>query len=158
MALPDIEVVDVDDGRVVRLASLIGKGRKTLINVWATWCVPCAVEMPELAKLHAPLQRNGVDVLGISLDFEALSRVRSYLSEREIPYPNVLLSEDDLPVLFSTSQVAVPMSLLLDEQGRLLELISGWSAETKQRLEELAAEKPTELPPPLGRLERDRNP
>jgi len=139
-ALPAIEVVDVEDGRSIPLASLVGKGRKTLINVWATWCVPCAVEMPELANLHPRLQRNGIDLLGISLDFDALLSVRSYLSAREIPYPNVLLSEGDLPRMFSTDQVAVPMSLLLDEQGRLIELISGWSAQTKQRLEELAAE------------------
>lgn len=139
--LPAISVVDVDNGRTIPLASLIGNGRKTLVNVWATWCVPCAVEMPELAKLHAALKRNGIDVLGISLDFEALRRVRSYLSVRSIPYPNVLLSEADIPVLFSTAQVAVPMSLLLDEQGRLMEVISGWSAQTKSRLEALASDE-----------------
>src|SRR5437899_2638854 len=52
---PDLKLVSLD-GDEVSLASL--RGRAVLLNIWATWCVPCIREMPELAALH---ERRGKD-------------------------------------------------------------------------------------------------
>ena len=43
-------------------------GRRTLLNIWATWCVPCSVEMPELERAYPALQAAGIDLIGLSVD------------------------------------------------------------------------------------------
>ena len=45
-------------------------GRRTLINIWATWCIPCAKEMPELEAMRKELSGFGVDLLGLNVDVE----------------------------------------------------------------------------------------
>jgi thiol-disulfide isomerase/thioredoxin len=119
------------------LASLLEPGRKTLINLWATWCAPCAVEMPELARIYEPLSGAGVDLIGVSLDFGQAEKVETFLKERSIPYRNFLLSEDAVSKVFASGQITVPLSLLLDEDGRVVQAFSGWSAETRAGIEAL---------------------
>jgi thiol-disulfide isomerase/thioredoxin len=123
------------------LRSLSGPGRKTLVNFWATWCIPCSVEMPELSRLHDPLSDAGVDLIGISLDFGRRDAALSYLEERSIRYTNFLLDEKDIGKIYASPQLTVPLTLLIDEAGRVLEAHSGWSADTRARLEALAAGK-----------------
>ncbi len=123
------------------LGSLLKPGRKTVVNFWATWCVPCSVEMPELSRLQDKLSAAGVDLLGISLDFGQRDAALSYLEERSIRYKNVLLDEKDIKKVYASPQLTVPLTLLVDEAGRVLEAHSGWSAETRARLLALAAEE-----------------
>jgi cytochrome c biogenesis protein CcmG, thiol:disulfide interchange protein DsbE len=54
------------DGRTVSLASL--KGKVVLLNVWATWCRPCRVEMPALERLHEQLGPRGLEIVAVSVD------------------------------------------------------------------------------------------
>ena len=56
----------VRGGGSVDLASL--KGHVVVINFWATWCPPCVAEMPALDRLHRALSRDGLVVLGVSVD------------------------------------------------------------------------------------------
>ena len=123
------------------LGSLLKPGRKTVVNFWATWCVPCSVEMPELSRLQDKLAAAGVDLIGVSLDFRQWDAALFYLEERSIRYKNVLLDEKDIEKIYSSPQLTVPLTLLVDEEGRVLEAHSGWSAETRARLLALASEE-----------------
>ena len=138
-ATPALSLESLGSGPGVDLPALLKPGRKTLVNFWATWCVPCAVEMPELARIYEALSKAGVDLIGISLDFGQKERVQSYLKERLIPYPNYILSEKDVPQIFASGQIIVPVSLLLDEEGRVVQAFTGWSAETRAGIESLIA-------------------
>ena len=64
-AAPDI-VLDGPDGKPLKLADL--KGQVLVVNLWASWCAPCAKEMPTLAKLQAAYAGKPVKVVAISLD------------------------------------------------------------------------------------------
>ncbi len=121
----------------VSLPSILEPGRKTLINFWATWCAPCAVEIPELALLAEPLSGAGVDLVGISLDFGGSAPVQAYLEERSVEYVNYVLNEEDVPLVFASGQITVPLTVLLDEEGRVISVFSGWSAETRAGIEAL---------------------
>jgi thiol-disulfide isomerase/thioredoxin len=135
--IPPLSLTAVASSSPAKLSAVLEPGRRTLINFWATWCAPCAVEMPELAALYESLSRTGVDLIGISLDFGREEQVHSYLKERSIPYPNFVLGEQDVEKVFSSGQLTIPLSLVLDEEGRVVEVYSGWSADTRDRIETL---------------------
>lgn len=116
-------------------------GRQTLLNFWATWCVPCAVEMPELEELFPRLKRAGVDLVGVSLDTE-LEMVSPYLQQKAITYPNAILPSEEFDKIFPGATLTVPLTLLLDETGVVIDAYSGWSPETERALEALAAGAP----------------
>ena len=112
---PDVPLSDLD-GRAHRLAEY--RGRRVLLNFWASWCGPCLDEMPALDR--AARAHPQTTVLGIAMDEPA--RVRSFLATHPVNYP-MLLGRLDSPStslqLGDTAEV-LPYSALLDADGRLL--------------------------------------
>lgn len=80
---PDYEFVALD-GTVVRSSELLGQ--VVVLNFWATWCIPCKLEMPSLQALHEDLATDGVVVLGLATDAGRGSAVETFLAERGISY------------------------------------------------------------------------
>ena len=115
-------------------------GRRTLINVWATWCAPCAAEMPELEKLRLPLAARGIDLIGLNVDSDPAADVRGFIREKRVGYPNFLGGVRAIESLYATDELSVPMSIIVDERGIVTEIIPGWSAETQKRFRALAGE------------------
>jgi thiol-disulfide isomerase/thioredoxin len=76
--LIDLQFLD-GDGKPTSLAGLTGK--VLLINVWATWCVPCREEMPTLDRLQAKLGSDDFRVVAINVDTTRLERARSFFGE-----------------------------------------------------------------------------
>ncbi|HEV2762267.1 MAG TPA: redoxin family protein [Pyrinomonadaceae bacterium] len=129
------------DGKTVTLRSLLKPGRKLVVNVWATWCTPCRVEMPELEKLRPRLAAGGVDLIGLNVDTEATADVRGFLRENRVGYPVYLGGVSAAESLYAGEEMQVPMSVVIDDKGAVLEVIPGWSEKTRRRFEELAAKK-----------------
>ncbi len=119
-------------GGATSLKEQLKPGRRALVNVWATWCVPCAKEMPELEGLRARLAARGVDLVGLNVDTEAGVDVRGYLREKGVSYPVFLGGVSAIEQLYATDELAVPLSILIDEKGNVAEIIPGWSDETQQ--------------------------
>lgn len=121
-------------------------GRMTLINIWATWCLPCAKEMPELEKMRARLAARNIDVIGLNVDTDKQADVRKYLADKRITYPTVIGAVPAIESIYATDELTVPLSILVDEKGFVKEVIPGWSAETQKRLKTLAGEGSTTRP------------
>jgi thiol-disulfide isomerase/thioredoxin len=65
------------------------RGRVVLVNFWATWCVPCREEFPELSRLQAKYGPRGLQVLGVSTDFASqMPAVEKFLAEQKPRFPN----------------------------------------------------------------------
>ena len=79
---PDFRLEGIDGG-TVSLAQL--RGQVVLVNFWATWCGPCKMEMPWLAELQRRHRRDGLVVVGISLD-DSAERVREFAKIRNVSY------------------------------------------------------------------------
>ena len=134
--LPSIEVHSTS-GRSVNLRDIVHPGRRTIVNLWATWCIPCAKEMPELNRLRAAFAQNGVDLIGLNLDTDPDAHIREFLQKVPVDYPIYRGGTAAVEQLFATDEVAVPLSVIVDRNGNVEQLISGWSAETKQKFEAL---------------------
>ena len=123
---PDLPLRGLD-GETVSLAGLVEKGERTYLNLWATFCVPCRREMPALQKMLPRLREAGVQLVGVSLDGSTAGKVPDFLTEHGIVYPNFLAGTEAIPKIFSGDEVIIPMSFLLDAEGKVLEVLEGWS-------------------------------
>jgi thiol-disulfide isomerase/thioredoxin len=137
--MPELALKPV--GRVATsLRKQLKPGRRALVNVWATWCTPCAAEMPELEKLRAPLAARGIDLIGLNVDSDPAADVGGFIRAHRVQYPNYLGGVGAIESLYATDELSVPMSLIIDDKGVVSEIIPGWSAETRKRFSVLAGE------------------
>ena len=138
---PDFELAvfeNINYGKGERVSVSGFEGKPIVVNFWYPSCPPCRLEMPELEKLYPELQAAGVDLLGISLDTgQARARVQRFLDRAGITYPNFTTHQSSLEQLFTGDQVFVPVSFVIDAQGRIDNLFSGWSRESEAAIRKL---------------------
>jgi peroxiredoxin len=119
---PDLALPDLS-GKERRLSEF--RGKRVLINFWASWCGPCLAEMPALEAAQRKFGDQGAIVLGIAMDEP--TRVRDFLSAHPVGYP-ILIGQLDSPStslrLGDTDEV-LPFSVLLDEHGHVLAIQRG---------------------------------
>jgi hypothetical protein len=93
--------------------------------------------MPELERLQPGLRANKVQIVGLSIDTDGPAVVQEYLKQRGITYPVFLAGGQAIEQIYATDEATVPLSILLDEQGRVIEVFGGWSRQTAEQLERL---------------------
>ncbi|GAB3787392.1 peroxiredoxin family protein [Dyella agri] len=116
-AAPALELPDLQ-GRVHSLADY--RGRRVLLNFWASWCGPCLDELPALDRTQAKFGDQGTIVLGIAMD-EPL-RVRAFLADHPLHFP-VLLGQMEAPstsLRWGDSGEMLPYSVLIGTDGRVI--------------------------------------
>jgi thiol-disulfide isomerase/thioredoxin len=123
--LPDLTFND-PQGRPASLAGL--KGKTVLLNLWATWCVPCRQEMPALDKLQAELGGPDFEVVAINVDTRNPDKPKAWLQENGIH--NLAYYADPTGKLLQTLQksghvVGLPTTFVLDASGCEVALLKG---------------------------------
>jgi thiol-disulfide isomerase/thioredoxin len=135
--LPNLTFTD-PQGRPITLAGL--RGKTVLLNLWATWCVPCQQEMPALDKLQAELGGADFEVVAVNIDTRNLDKPRRWLEEagvKRLAYyadPQAKVFQDLRQI---GKAVGMPTTLLLDPQGCELAHLSGpteWASEDALKL------------------------
>jgi cytochrome c-type biogenesis protein len=136
---PDLEFQTLA-GEPFRLKDL--QGQVVLLNFWATWCLPCREEIPELNALQHELESQGLKVIGASTE-DTIEGVNSYQeSVKKFEY-QVLIGGDEAKAKLEHPQL--PTTYLIDRQGRIRQKIvgardkAGWEAVVKPLLEEAPA-------------------
>jgi thiol-disulfide isomerase/thioredoxin len=81
LRLPDLAFED-SDGKPRKLSDW--RGRTVLVNLWATWCVPCRREMPALDRLQGRLGGNNFEVVAINIDTRDPEKPRNFLKEADL--------------------------------------------------------------------------
>jgi len=104
------------DGRAVDSGAL--RGKVVLVDFWATWCPPCVAEMPEIQRLYNNYNKDGLVVIGISLDADK-SAVEKFIANNKIPWP-VYFDENKGQNRFAIEWgvEAIPTKCLIDKDGR----------------------------------------
>lgn len=114
-ALPSLTLACLGPGPDVSLDRLTG--RPTLLNLWATWCLPCREEMPVLQDAFATYGQQ-IRFLGVNTQ-DSPEAAASFVSDFKIGYPHVLDPDGDL--LQELGVRGLPVTLALDSDGRIVE-------------------------------------
>jgi thiol-disulfide isomerase/thioredoxin len=96
------------------------RGRPLLVNFWATWCVPCIQEMPELDRFRREFVGRGGEVLGLAVD--GAVPVLAFLHKRPVSFPIALAGFEgtDLSRRLGNSAGALPFSVVFGRDGRIV--------------------------------------
>lgn len=98
-------------------------GNWLVINYWAQWCGPCRREVPELNRLAVQLQGQPVLVLGVSFDQLETGPLRTAAQEMGLAYP--VLQQDPAAQLGEPAARGLPLTLLVDPQGKVRARLEG---------------------------------
>lgn len=125
---PDYRVVDVENDDTISLRARY-RGHVTLVNIWATWCVPCKVEMPAMQRVYDSLGPLGFRIAAVSIDQEAPDVVRAFASDLKLTFD--ILHDRDGGIQQAYQTTGVPESFLVDTTGIIMKRVIGahdWSA------------------------------
>jgi thiol-disulfide isomerase/thioredoxin len=126
IAPADIPFLD-GDGTPHHLAEFAGKG--LVLNLWATWCVPCVAEMPALAAMAQAVAGERIAVLPLSSDRGGAQVVRKFYAQHDIQALQVWLDPKG-EAARGWGARGLPTTLILDRQGREVARLEGavdWS-------------------------------
>ena len=120
---PDFTLTGLD-GETFSLSAQ--RGEVVVLNFWATWCLPCLAEMPELEALHQELGNDGVRIVGISQDAGGTDEIRQMAERLGITYPvlpdpafQVATRYGGIPVLPTTIFVGPDGRIAIREAGAM---------------------------------------
>ena len=111
---PDLELQAMD-GTSFRLSE--HRGEVVVLNVWATWCPPCRLEVPGFVELQDEYGRRGVTFVGLSVDENGFDAVQPFAEKHRMNYPQ-LASLHVAYGDYGTSN-SVPRTYVIDKQGRI---------------------------------------
>ena len=144
LKLPDLAFEDAD-GKPKKLSDWHGK--TVLVNLWATWCVPCRREMPALEGLQTRLQGPNFEVVAINIDTRDPEKPKNFLKEanlNRLGYFNDRNAKVFQDLKGIGRALGMPTSVLVDGQGCEIATIAGpaeWNSDDAVKLIE-AAMKP----------------
>ncbi len=110
---PGFTAVDVVTGDTVGLDRY--EGQVVLLNIWATWCAPCEVEMPSMQRLHTELSPHGLAVVAVSIDAGSAAKVRAWAEERGLTFDILHDPTSRIERVYQTT--GVPESFIVDKNG-----------------------------------------
>jgi peroxiredoxin len=132
---PALSAVTLDSTpRVKSLADY--KGKVVVLNVWATWCEPCRVEMPSLEKLYGEFGPQGLSVVAVSVDDPgAESRIRDFVKEYKLSFE--ILHDPARTTTANYQVTGFPETFVIARDGIIRKKVVGaadWSSEANRAL------------------------
>ena len=118
----DISGLSVEDegGQKILLGDF--KGQPVVMNFWASWCVPCRVEIPQLSAVYPHLKAKNKHLMGINLQ-ESWTTIDNFRNEVEMPYP---IYRDDGSVASALGISLIPALVIIDAEGKVDTVVFGF--------------------------------
>lgn len=127
---PPIKMVTTS-GQPITLANY--KGYVLVMDFFATWCVPCKKSIPHLNSLNQKYGKQGLQILGVSVDEDSDSEVKSFITERRINYP-VAVAGEEMQTDYSLR--SIPTVYVVNKKGVIAEKFQGFSDQTGKAMED----------------------
>ena len=118
---PEFRAVNLTTGHPASLGDY--RRQVVLLNVWATWCAPCRVEMPSLERLHRKLAGDDFHVVAVSIDDADSSVVRQFARELGLTFDLLQDRTGVIQRLYQTT--GVPESFVIDREGIIIKKVIG---------------------------------
>lgn len=131
---PDFAAIRLVQGDSIRFRQEY-RGQVTLINIWATWCQPCRVEMPAIEALWKQLGPKGLRIVAVSIDEGNGDNVRDFIKELGLTFDVLRDPSGKIQAIYQTT--GVPETFLLDKDGVIVKKVIGahpWSSPANQRI------------------------
>ena len=137
--MPDVAMEEFWDRKELRLSEL--RGKVVLLDIWASWCVPCKDEMPTLDEMARRFRGKGVEIIAVSID-EDRAAAEQFLKRRK--RWSLTLAHDPAGAMPDRLQPPkMPTSYVIDRAGILRHVNAGFEPADARRIEaqlsELAA-------------------
>jgi cytochrome c biogenesis protein CcmG, thiol:disulfide interchange protein DsbE len=123
------------DGTVFKLQDK--KGKVILVNLWATWCLPCIKEMPHLVELQEKFKDQGFEIIGLDVDPESKEDIEAFAAKQKLNY-QLGWAENSMQTEFVkiSKMEGIPQSLLINREGQLTGVFTGGGTNTIVSLKE----------------------
>ncbi|UCD77912.1 MAG: TlpA family protein disulfide reductase [Desulfobacterales bacterium] len=115
------------NGRLVSLSDY--RGKVVVVNVWATWCLPCVEEMPSLEKLYREFKDENFEILAVSIDSGGIAAVAPFMKTHGLTFPALI--DTQASIRDSYKITGVPETFIIDKKGILVKKVIGpldWSS------------------------------
>ena len=118
---PDF-TLQTTDGETISLSNL--RGQAVLVNIWASWCMPCRAEMPAMQRLYEEYKDDGLVILGVNSTVQdSVAAARSFAAEFGLTFPILLDLEGIATQLYEVR--ALPSSFFIGRDGMIREVVIG---------------------------------
>lgn len=113
------------------------KGKVLLVNLWATWCVPCIEEMPHLVEMQDKFRDKGFEIIGLDVDPETKQEIEAFAAKQKLNY-TLGWADDKLQNEFVkvTRLNGIPQTLLINRDGQLTGVFTGGGKTTLIKMKE----------------------
>lgn len=131
---PDFRALDIASGDTISFRETYG-GQVTLVNIWATWCLPCREEMPAMQKLYEALKDKGFRIAAVSIDEGSLKDVTAFTTELGLTFDILHDKSGRIETAYQTT--GYPESFLVDKNGIIVRKQIGehpWGSPANQRI------------------------
>lgn len=121
-AAPDFELTTLA-GEKVKLSDY--KGKKVVLNFWATWCHPCRAEMPHMQNYYEDhAEEKNVEILAVNLTYgDSVDKVEEFVADYGLTFPIPMDEEGDIGEMFEV--ITIPSSYIIDSSGKIQNKIQG---------------------------------
>ena len=112
---PDFEG-KTSKGKEIKLSDYLGK--VVLIDFWASWCMPCREEMPELVKFYNMHKDSSFEMIGVNIDNKA-ENMNHFINDLSVrpSFPIIMDTDQHIPSLFDIE--AMPTTIFIDKKGKI---------------------------------------
>ena len=121
VAAPQVTFVSLQ-GEIVASGSL--RGKVVLVNFWATDCVICVKEMPDLARTYDRYRERGLEFVAVAMKHDPPNRVIAYAEKNRLPFKVALDPLGELAQAFGDVRFT-PTTFVIDKRGRIVSRIQG---------------------------------
>jgi peroxiredoxin len=104
------------------------KGKMVILNFWATWCPPCQREIPDFIELYDKYEKEGLMIVGVSVDQDGWTTVDRYIQNMNIQYPVVMFTPE--VVKNYDNFQSIPTTFIIDKKGRIVNKVTGYRPKT----------------------------
>lgn len=131
---PDFQL-DTLEGEAIKLSD--SKGKKVVLNFWATWCPPCKAEMPHVERFYQDQENNRVEILAVNLTTseKGKNEISQFIKDYELTFPILLDENGDIADMYQA--ITIPTSYIIDSNGIIRKKIVG--PIDQEMLEEIVA-------------------